>query len=185
MRKNLLGSLLLAAGLMLGQVAHAEQMAAADEVIMSAAEFEKQQAVVMSVDLPTRTVILAMENGRALEFNNIDAKVELEKVKVGDLVNVAGSQAIVLMLQKGGAGVRSIVETSGRDVTANGVGTVITRTVRNDIVRVDLKKGEAVVRNVPGEFITISVPNKELLAKATDGDQLLIITRVKAVVWAQ
>jgi hypothetical protein len=185
MRKNLLGSMLLAAGLMLGQVAHAEQAAAADEVIMSAAEFEKEQAVVVSVDLATRSVILAMQSGRALEFNNIDAKVALDQVKPGDLVNVAGSQAIVLMLQKGGAGVRSIVETSGRDVTANGVGTVITRTVRNDIVRVDLKKGEAVVRNVPGEFITISVPNKELLAKATDGDQLLIITRVKAIVWGQ
>ena len=75
------------------------------------------------------------------------------------MVNVAGSQAIVLVLQKGGAGVRSIVETSGRDVTANGVGTVITRTVRNDIVRVNLQKGEALVRNVPGEFITIPVAN--------------------------
>lgn len=185
MRKNLLGSLLLAAGLMLGQVAHAAEQAAADEVIMSAAEFEKEQARVVSVDLETRSVVLAMQNGRALEFNNIDTKVALDQVKPGDLVNVAGSQAIAIVLQKGGAGVRSVVETSGRDVTANGVGTVITRTVRNDIVRVDLKKGEALVRNVPGELITLSVPNKDLLARATDGDQLLIVTRVKAVVWGQ
>ncbi|WP_027470006.1 hypothetical protein [Deefgea rivuli] len=185
MRKNLLGSLLLAAGLMLGQVAHAQE-AATDEVIMSAAEFQKEQAAVVSIDLATRSVVLAMQNGRLLEFNQIDAGVTaLNQLKVGDLVNVAGSQAIVLALQKGGAGVRSVVETSGRDVTANGVGTVITRTVRNDIVRVDLKKGEALVRNVPGEFITISVPNKELLARAADGDQLLVITRVKAVVWGQ
>ena len=105
MRKNLLGSLLLAAGLMLGHVAQAAEQAAADEVIMSAAEFEKEQAVVVSVDLATRSVVLAMQNGRALEFNGIDAKVELDQVKPGDLVNVAGSQAIVLVLQKGGAGV--------------------------------------------------------------------------------
>ncbi|MBM5571968.1 MULTISPECIES: hypothetical protein [Deefgea] len=184
MHKNLLGSMFLVAGLLLGQVAHAEQ-AAADEVIMSVAEFEKEQAVVVSVDLATRSVVLAMQNGRTLEFDGIDAKVALDQVKPGDLVNVAGSQAIVLMLHKGGAGMRSIVETSGRDATANGVGTVITRTVRNDIVSVDLKKGEAVVRNVPGEFITIPVPNKDLLARASAGDQLLIVTRIKAVVWGQ
>jgi hypothetical protein len=184
MRKNLLGSMFLVAGLLLGQAAHAEQ-AAANEVIMSAGEFEKEQAVVVSVDLATRSVVLAMQNGRALEFDGIDAKVALDQVKPGDIVNVAGSQAIALVLHKGGAGTRSIVETSGRDATANGVGTVITRTVRNDIVSIDMKKGEAVVRNVPGEFITISVPNKELLAKAAAGDQLLIVTRIKAVVWGQ
>ena len=185
MHKNLLGTLLLAAGLMLGQVAHAED-ADSDEIIMSTAAFQKEQATVTSIDLASRSVIMQMQNGRSLEFNHIDTKVTaLDQLKVGDLVNIAGSQEMVFALQKGGAGVRSVVETSGRDVTANGVGSVVTRTIHNDIVNVDLKKGEAVVRNVPGEFITISVPNKKLLAKAEDGDQLLIITRIKAVVWGE
>ena len=184
MRKNLLGSMFLVAGLLLGQVAHAEQDAA-NQVIMSAAEFDKAQAVVVSVDMATRKVVLAMENGRELEFDNVDEKIALDQIKPGDIVNVAGSQAIILMLQKGGAGTRSIVDTSGRDVTANGVGTVFTRTVRNDIVSIDMKKSEAVVRNVPGEFITVPVANKELLAKAAAGDQLLIVTHIKAVIWGQ
>lgn len=184
MRKNLLGSMFLAAGLLFGQAVHAAD-APANEVIISAADFEKEQAVVVSVDPAARNIVLAMPNGRLLEFTNVDKKVELDKAKPGDIVNVAGSQAIALLLHKGGAGVRSIVESSGSDATANGVATLITRTVRNDIVSVDMKKGEAVVRNVPGELITIAVPDKALLANAAAGDQLWVVTRLKAVIWGQ
>jgi hypothetical protein len=180
MRKSIISALLLAAGLSLS----AGSFAADEEIIISESVRNRVEARVEAVDLVNRDLTIKMPDGEIFEFKSIDPKVtHFEKVKINDKVNVGGSETVAIVISKGTAGVRRIVTSEGRDVTADGVGVLRSRATYNDIVGIDREKGIAQVKNPEGKVIEIAVPNKEVLGKAAVGDQVIVFARATVQVW--
>ncbi|AZN36439.1 hypothetical protein [Iodobacter ciconiae] len=183
MCNKMLGALLIAFGVMAGQIAIAEETHER-EILVSLSEKSTVQANVEEIDIAQRNILLALPNGQKLFFDHIDQKItHFDRLKVNDKVGVSSSQSSAIVLQKGGAGVRKIVDSQGRDITADGAGILKTQTFYNDILNVDLDAGNVTVKNVAGKIVTIPVENKALLMKAEAGDQLLIVSRVKLIIW--
>jgi hypothetical protein len=180
MRKSIVATLLATAGLLL----NAGVQAADEEIIVSESVRNRVEARVEAVDLVNRDLTIKMPDGEKIQFKSVDPKVtHFENVKVDDKVNVGGSETVAIVLSKGTAGVRRIVSSEGRDVTADGVGILRTRATYNDIIAVDAEKGIARVKNPEGKIIDVEVPNKALLAKASVGDQVIVYARATVLVW--
>lgn len=180
MRKTLVCSLLAAAGLL----ANSAVFAAEPEVVLSESVRNKVEATVEYIDIDNRDVKLLMPDGNLVTFEHVDPNVtNFDKLQLNDKVNVGGSESISIALSKGTAGVRKVEESEGRDVTADGVGVVKIRASYSDIVAVDTVKGAVQVKTPSNEIITIPVANKELLAKAAVGDQVVTTARASVVVW--
>jgi hypothetical protein len=183
MRNTLVYSLLAAAGFLLTANVMAAD-APEGEVLLTQAVRNTVQANVEYVDIINRDVKLQMPDGEIVEFKAVDPKVtNFDKLQLNDKVNVAGTEAVVIVLSKGTAGIRRIEVAEGRDVTADGIGVLKTRSTYNDIIAVDHEKNNVRVKNPDNQFITIPVANKELLNKAAVGDQLVVIARVTVSVW--
>jgi hypothetical protein len=184
MRNKILCSLMITAGVLFGQAALAQEPVD-NEVLIGLAEKTMIEAKVVAIDIAKRSLILLTPDSEELEFVNIDSKItRFDTLKVNDKVTVSAAKSMAYILQKGGAGVRKVVDEQGGDMNADGAGIVKKQTIYNDILSVDLNAGNARVKNIAGKIITIPVGNKELLAKAAAGDQLLVRTRMKLVVWA-
>lgn len=184
MRNKIIATLLIASGLLAGQIAFAEE-ALEKEVLTATSERSVVEANVLAIDMAQRNILLALPDGQQLSYENVDKKItHFDKLKVNDKVSVSGSKSSAYVLQKGGAGIRKIVDAQGRDVTVDGAGVLKTQTVYNDIVAVDANAGLVKIKNIDGKLVTVPVANKTLLMKAAAGDQLLIINRVKLVIWA-
>ncbi|MFC7419477.1 hypothetical protein ACFQNF_06250 [Iodobacter arcticus] len=184
MRNKIFETLLIASGLMIGQVAFAEEISE-NEVLVGSSEKSTVQANVEEIDIAQRSILLALPDGQKLAFDHVDQKItHFDRLKLNDKVSVSGSKSSAIVLQKGGAGVRKIVDAQGRDVTIDGEGVLKTQTLYNDILNVDLNAGNVKIKNVSGKIETIPVENKALLMKAEAGDQLLIVNRVKLIIWA-
>ncbi|MEJ2795887.1 hypothetical protein WAE56_21000 [Iodobacter sp. LRB] len=165
-------------------MAFADEMAE-KEILVGSSEQSTVQANVEKIDIAQRTVLLALPDGQKLSFDHIDPKItHFDRLKLNDKVIVSGSKSSAIVLQKGGAGMRKIIDAQGRDVTVDGAGILKTQTIYNDILGVDLNAGNVKIKNVEGRIVTVPVENKALLMKATAGDQLLIVNRVKLIVWA-
>ncbi|QBC45500.1 hypothetical protein [Iodobacter fluviatilis] len=185
MRNKLFSTLLITSGLLIGQAALAGEIAD-DEVLVGVSEQSVLEAKVDAIDIDQRTIQLSLPDGQVLKFEHVSPKItHFDQVKVNDKVGIASAKSTALVLQKGGAGIRRMVEAQGKDVTVDGAGILKTRTVYNDILSVNLNAGNISIKNLEGAVITIPVENKALLMKASAGDQLLIVNRAKLIVWAK
>jgi hypothetical protein len=182
MRKSMMAMGLAAAGLLL----QAQVWAAQEQVIVSETVRNSVEAVVESVDLAQRDLTIRMPDGEKIEFTAVDLGVtHFDQVKINDKINVSGSEAIAIVLSKGTAGVRRVVVSEGRDVTADGVGVLRKRETYHDVIAIDYDKGLARVKNAEGQVVELEVPNKALLAQASVGDQLIVAARATLRVWAK
>ncbi|WP_028452004.1 hypothetical protein [Chitinilyticum aquatile] len=185
MQKKLIAGLLASAFLF----AAAPLAQAADtqgEVVLAAASRDKVKTSVASIDKEQRSVGLKFEDGKVLELFNIPAKVtRFDTLNVGDAVDVKTTEAIAILLIKGGAGVRSIVEGEGYQATEDGGGRILTTRIRSDVVRVDQAAGFITVKNPDGQLQTHKVNDKELLKSAAVGDQAELILRYTVAIWAE
>jgi hypothetical protein len=184
MHNKILCSLMITAGVLFGQAALAQSVAD-NEVLIGLVEKTMVETKVAAIDATKRSMVLLTPDGEELVFANINSQItRFDTLKINDKVTVNAAKSIAYILQKGGGGVRKVVDEQGGDMNADGAGIVKKQTVYNDILSVDLNAGNARVKNITGKIITIPVSNKELLAKAAAGDQLLVSTRIKLVVWA-
>ncbi|MDW5416405.1 MULTISPECIES: hypothetical protein [unclassified Iodobacter] len=185
MRNKLFSTLLITSGLLIGQAALADEIAD-NEVLVGVSEQSTLEAKVDAIDIPQRTIQLSLPDGQILMFEHVNPKItHFDQVKVNDKVGISASKSTALVLQKGGAGVRKIVEAQGKDITVDGAGILKTRTIYNDVLSVNLNAGNVKIKNLEGEIITVPVENKAVLMKASAGDQLLIVNREKLIVWAK
>ncbi|WP_373975150.1 hypothetical protein NT239_16180 [Chitinibacter sp. SCUT-21] len=178
MRKSMM------AAIFAGALFSVAAQAAEPEVLVTQGVRNQVQAVVQSIDLVNRDMTVKMPDGEVIDFRAVDNRVtHFENVKVNDKINVAGSESVSIALSKGTAGLRRVITSEGKDVTADGVGVLKTRATYNDLVSVDREKKLAKVKSPDGVVIEVSVPNDEVLSKAATGDQVIVYSRATLTVW--
>ncbi|QLI82759.1 hypothetical protein HZU75_15205 [Chitinibacter fontanus] len=180
--RTVISAVLLAAGIWLNGPA----FAAEEQVVVSETVRNRVEAIVESVDFANRDLIVKMPDGERVEFKSVDAGVtNFDQVKVNDKINVGGSESVAITLRKGTAGVRRVLISEGRDVTADGVGVVRKRETYNDIIAIDVENGLAKVKNPEGQIVEVQVPNKAILSQAAVGDQVIVSARATVIVWGK
>lgn len=185
MQKKLIAGL-LASVFMFAAVPMVQAADASGEVVLAVADRDKVQTSIAAIDKDKRAIALQFEDGKILELFNIPAKVtRFDSLNVGDKVDVKTTEALAILLIKGTAGVRSIVEGEGYQATADGAGRVLTTRIRSDIVRVDPAAGFITVKNPDGRLQTHKVADQEILKSAAVGDQAELILRYSVVIWAE
>jgi len=132
-------------------------------------------STVESIDKATRSVVLKRANGELLKISAGEQIKNFDQIQVGDKVVARHTQALVLELKKGGAGVRERAESSDKGSAkpgdkpagyeANQVNFVA------DVQKVDLKKQIVTLRGVE-HTVQLKVKDPEQIKLIKKGDQV-------------
>lgn len=142
------------------------------------------KATVVSIDLPTRTVVLEGENGVKKTIVVSERARNLPQVKPGDIVTMRYTEAVAVQFaRRGGAtagtGV-SVTETRAKPGERPGGVRTETITTTAVIVSIDPKKPGGVIRLEDGSLHEVKVKNKDVLRNLKVGDDL-DVTFVRAL----
>lgn len=132
---------------------------------------ETASLTVESIDKATRSVVLQRANGEMLRMVAGDEVRNFDQIKVGDKVVSRHTQALVLELKKGGAGVRERIESTDRGSAKPGEKPSAYEakkiTFVADVQKVDLKT----------QIVTLRGAKKTLQLKVKDPEQLKLIRK--------
>jgi len=142
------------------------------------------KATVISVDLPTRVVVLEGENGVRKTIVVSDRVRNLPLVKPGDIVTMRYTEALAIQFARrggtsSGSGV-SVTETRAKPGERPGGVRTETITTTAVIVSIDPKKPGGVIRLEDGSLHDVKVKNKDVLRNLKVGDDL-DVTFVRAL----
>ena len=176
-----LNSLLLTAALaLLPFAAFAEQPSAEAVSVTGPGQFagvveETLTSTIESIDPAARSVVLKRANGEKLTLLAGDKIKNFGQLQVGDQVTTRHTQALVLELKKGGAGIRERVESGEQGSSKPGekpagfdqkqVAFVA------DVQKIDLKKGVVTLRGV-SRTLKLKINDPEQLKLIKKGDQV-------------
>jgi Cu/Ag efflux protein CusF len=136
---------------------------------------ESVSATVDAIDQTTRRVTLREADGTLLTFTAGPEVRNLAQVKVGDVVTLSHTVALVLELKKTTGGIRERVETEGGMRTAPGQmpGAVMAREIRvtADVTKIDSKNKTVTLRG-PKRTVKLRVDDPKQLAGIKVGDQV-------------
>jgi Cu/Ag efflux protein CusF len=136
---------------------------------------ESVSATVDAIDQTTRRVTLREADGTLLTFTAGPEVRNLAQVKVGDVVTLSHTVALVLELKKTSGGIRERVETEGGMRTAPGQmpGAVMAREIRvtADVTKIDSKNKTVTLRG-PKRSMKLRVDDPKQLAGIKVGDQV-------------
>jgi Cu/Ag efflux protein CusF len=136
---------------------------------------ESVSATVDAIDQTTRRVTLREADGTLLTFTAGPDVRNLAQVKVGDVVTLSHTVALVLELKKTTGGIRERVETEGGMRTAPGQmpGAVMAREIRvvADVTKIDSKNKTVTLRG-PKRSMKLRVDDPKQLAGIKVGDQV-------------
>ena len=136
------------------------------------------QAEVVKIDHKTRDVVLKGPNGGLVEINADERVKNLDKVKVGDIVNVKMVRSFALFIRKsetdrGAAGLNEVTVFPDGDEP----GRITVETIEETAVvqKIDYKKRVAVLKDVDGNVFTLDVPKEvQNLKNVKVGDELVV-----------
>lgn len=136
---------------------------------------ETLTSTVASVDAATRTVVLMRANGERLQLIAGDRLDNFDRIQVGDRVVARHSQALVLELRKGGAGVRARAESRDKGLAKPG-GKPAGYEAKQvafvaDVQKVELQKRLLTLRGAT-RTIRLKVEDPEQLRLIKIGDQV-------------
>ena len=136
---------------------------------------EKAKATVESIDPATRSIILKRANGDTLTLIAGDTLKNFDQIKVGDRVLARHTQALVLEVRKGGAGIRERAVSADQGSAPAGekpAGYAATRVkFVADVVQVDRKAQIITLRGVERK-VRLKVNDPEQLKAVQKGDQV-------------
>jgi Cu/Ag efflux protein CusF len=136
---------------------------------------ERVSATVTAIDQNTRKVTLREADGTLLSFTAGPDVRNLAQVKVGDVVTLSHTVALVLELKKTSGGIRERVENEGGLRAAPGQmpGAIMAREVRvvADVTKVDSKNKSVTLRG-PNRSVKLRVDDPKQLAGIKVGDQV-------------
>lgn len=132
---------------------------------------ETATLTVESIDKTTRNVVLQRANGEMLRMVAGDEVRNFDQIKVGDKVVSRHTQALVLELKKGGAGVRESIESTDQGSAKPGEKPSAYEAKKiafvADVQKVDLKK----------QIVTLRGAKRTLQLKVNDPEQLKMIKK--------
>ncbi len=142
------------------------------------------KATVLSIDLPTRIVVLEGENGVKKTIVVSERARNLPQVKPGDIVTMRYTEAVAVQFARRG-GATAGTSVSGAETRAKPgerPGGVRTETITTTAVieSIDLKKPGGVIRLADGSLHEVKVKNKDVLRNLKVGDDL-DVTFVRAL----
>lgn len=173
--KHLIAATLLAgtASAALAQTAAVAAASAPGQAAVLASE--RVSATVDAIDQTTRRVTLREADGTLLSFTAGPEVRNLAQVKVGDVVTLSHTVALVLELKKTTGGIRERVESEGGMRTAPGQmpGAVMAREIRvvADVTKIDSKNKTVTLRG-PKRSMKLRVDDPKQLAGIKVGDQV-------------
>ena len=136
---------------------------------------EKLTSTIESIDKQARSVVLKRANGEQLTLLAGDRVKNFDQLQVGDKVVTRHTQALVLELKKGGAGIRESVESSEQGSAPQGdkpagfsekqVAFVA------DVQKVDVSKGVVTLRGAI-RTIRLKINDREQIKLIKAGDQV-------------
>ena len=136
---------------------------------------ERVSATVDAIDQTTRKVTLREADGTLLTFTAGPDVRNLAQVKVGDVVTLSHTVALVLELKKTNGGIRERVESEGGMRAAPGQmpGAVMAREIRvvADVTNIDTKNKTVTLRG-PKRSMKLRVDDPKQLAGIKLGDQV-------------
>jgi Cu/Ag efflux protein CusF len=136
---------------------------------------ERVSATVDAIDQATRRITLREADGTLLSFTAGPEVRNLAQVKVGDVVTLSHTVALVLELKKTTGGIRERVESEGGMRTAPGQmpGALAAREVRvvADVTKIDGKTKTVTLRG-PKRSMKLRVDDPKQLAGIKVGDQV-------------
>lgn len=132
-------------------------------------------STVQSIDKDTRSVVLKRANGEMLKVTAGDQIKNFDQIQVGDKVIARHTQALVLELKQGGAGVRVRAESSdgGRAKPGEKPAGFEAKEIKfvADVQKVDVKKQIVTLRGVKNT-IRLKVKDPEQIKLIKKGDQV-------------
>jgi Cu/Ag efflux protein CusF len=136
---------------------------------------ERMTATVQAIDQTTRKVTLLEADGTLLSFTASPDVRNLAQVRVGDVVTLNHTTALMLELRKTSGGIRERVESEGGLRTAPGQmpGGIVAREVRvvADVTKIDSKNKTVTLRG-PSRSLKLRVDDPKQLAGIKVGDQV-------------
>ena len=136
---------------------------------------ERVSATVTAIDQGTRKVTLREPDGTLLTFVAGPEVRNLAQVKVGDVVTLSHTVALVLELKKATGGIRERVESEGglRAAPGQKPGAIMAREVRvvADVTKIDTKNKTVTLRG-PNRSMKLRVDDPKQLAGIKLGDQV-------------
>jgi Cu/Ag efflux protein CusF len=144
---------------------------------VQAVQTTKTTATVTGIDPATRLISLKRPDGQIVDVRAGAEVKNFDKIKVGDKVTVAYTQALALELKKGPTGatkrIGSPATVSRAPGDANPGATVgATVTVLADVVAVNQKAHSVKLRRAEGHLVDLKVPDPEQLKLIKQGDQV-------------
>ncbi|MXR38342.1 hypothetical protein [Craterilacuibacter sinensis] len=135
----------------------------------------KLEATVTAIDTATRTLTLQGTNGQLRQVVAGPDVRNFAQIRVGDKVQAKLLEALTLELKKGGAGVRTRVDTveAGRAEEGSAPAGVIAKktTVMADVIKVNLKAHTIELKGVSRK-LTLKIEDPEQLKRIQVGDQI-------------
>jgi len=132
-------------------------------------------STVESIDKATRSVVLKRANGELLKISAGEQIKNFDQIQVGDKVVARHTQALVLELKKGGAGVRERAESSDKGSAKPGDKPAGYEAKQvnfvADVQKVDLKKQIVTLRGVE-HTVQLKVKDPEQIKLIKKGDQV-------------
>ncbi|NDV12340.1 hypothetical protein [Crenobacter caeni] len=132
-------------------------------------------ATVTAIDPATRTLTLQGDNGQARQVVAGPEVRNFAQIKVGDRVEVRLLESLSLELKKGGAGVRTRVDSveaaRAEDGSAPAGALARSTTVLADVIKVDAKTHSIELKGVSRK-LKLKIDNPEQLKQIQVGDQI-------------
>ena len=132
---------------------------------------ETATLTVMAINPTSRIVVLKRANGQQLEVTVADVVKNFDQIKVGDNVVSHHTQALIMELIKGGAGVRERGESSDSGSSKAGEKPAAYEAKKisfvADVQKVDVKK----------QIVTLRGVNNTVLLRINDPEQLKLIKK--------
>ena len=176
-----LRTLLGTAALILFPLAASAQQPVADGVaLVGPGKFagvfeEKTTSTVESIDAASRSVVLVRANGDKIKVVAGDQVKNFAQIKVGDKVVARHTQALVLELKKGGAGIRERAVSTDQGSAQPGdkpaAYEAMKVTFTADVVKVDAKKHVITLRG-PERTVKLKIKDPEQIKLIKKGDQV-------------
>ena len=136
---------------------------------------EKATSTVESIDKASRSITLVRANGQKVIVVAGDEVKNFDQIKVGDKVVARHTQALVLELKKGGAGVRERSVSSDQGSAKPGEKPAAYEATKvnfvADVQKVDVKKQIVTLRGVE-RTVQLKVKDPEQIKLIKKGDQV-------------
>jgi hypothetical protein len=136
----------------------------------------KTTATVVGVNPSTRLISLKRADGQIVEVQAGEEVKNLDKIKVGDIVNVEYTQALSIDLKKGGVGSAHRTESAELNRAPPGGQVAATAgkrvTVLADVIAVDVKNKVITLRGPDDKVVDLKVQDPEQVKRVKKGDQV-------------